>query len=82
MFVSLHKQISKLTIIMTVTAQIDISTPTGKKIVRELENHSRVVKLTYNNELPAGTIPLDSAIEIVWNQLETKIGYDIRTEQK
>lgn len=30
---------------MTVTAQTDISKPTSKKNVRELENHSRVVKL-------------------------------------
>jgi len=67
---------------MTVTAHIDISTPTGKKIVRELENHSRIVELAYNNEMPAGAIPLDDAIELVWNQLETKIGYDIRTEHK
>ena len=67
---------------MTVTAQIDISTPTGKKIVRQLENHNRVVKLAYNNELPVGAIPLDSAIELVWSQLETKIGYDIRTVQR
>lgn len=67
---------------MTVTAQTDISKPTSKKNVRELENHSRVVKLAYNNELPVGAIPLDCAIELVWSQLETKIGYDIRTEQK
>jgi hypothetical protein len=67
---------------MTVTAQIDISTPTGKKIVRELENHSRVVKLVYNNELPDGAITLESAIQKVWSQLETKMGYDIRDVQK
>jgi hypothetical protein len=67
---------------MTVTAQIDISTPTGRKIVKQLENHSRVVKLSYNNELPEGAIPLENAIEQVWSQLETKIGYDIRKEQK
>jgi len=32
---------------MTVIANIDISTPTGRKIVRELEKHKRVVQLTY-----------------------------------
>ncbi len=67
---------------MTVTAQIDVSTPTGRRIVRELETHKRVVKLSYDEALPNGAIPLDDAIEIVWNQLETKIGYDIRTIQK
>lgn len=32
---------------MTVIANIDISSPTGRKLVRELEKHKRVVKLTY-----------------------------------
>lgn len=67
---------------MTVTAQIDISTPTGRRIVRELETHKRVVKISYNEVLPNGAIPLDDAIELVWSQLESKIGYDIRTIQK
>ena len=31
---------------MTVTANIDISTATGRKLVRELEKHKRVVQLT------------------------------------
>jgi len=64
---------------MTVTAQIDISTATGRKIVKQLEAHTRVVKIEYNNELPKGAISLDNAIDLVWNQLETKMGYDIRS---
>ena len=32
---------------MTVIANIDINTPTGRKIVRELEKHKRVVRITY-----------------------------------
>ena len=32
---------------MEVTAKINISTPAGKKIVRELEKHKKLVKLTY-----------------------------------
>jgi hypothetical protein len=67
---------------MTVTAQIDISTPTGRRIVKELETHKHVVKIIYNETLPDGAIPLDEATEIIWNQLETKIGYDIRTIEK
>jgi len=67
---------------MTVTARIDISTPTGRKIVKELETHKRVVKISYEDALPNDAIPLDDAIELVWNQLETKIGYDVRTIQK
>ena len=32
---------------MEVTAIIDISTPAGRKIVRELEKHKKLVKVTY-----------------------------------
>jgi len=32
---------------MEVTAKINISTPAGQKIVRELEKHKKLVKLTY-----------------------------------
>ena len=67
---------------MTVTAQIDISTPTGRRIVKELEAHKRVVKIICNETLPDGAIPLNEATEIIWNQLVTKIGYDIRTIEK
>jgi hypothetical protein len=34
-----------------VIARIDVSTPTGRKIVRELENHKKTVKLEH--PLPA-----------------------------
>jgi len=40
------------------------------------------MKISYINELPTGAIPLDDAVEVIWNQLETKIGYDIRTIKK
>jgi len=32
---------------MEVTAKINISTPAGRKIVRELEKHKKLVKITY-----------------------------------
>ena len=43
---------------MTVIANIDISSPTGRKLVRELEKHKRVVKITYPDaeEIPQGYI--------------------------
>jgi len=39
---------------MTVTTNIDISSPTGRKPVQDLEKHKRVVKITYPNaeEIP------------------------------
>lgn len=64
---------------MKVTAQIDISTRTGRRILKELETHKRVVKISYNETLPEGVIPLDEAVDMIWSQLETKIGHDIRT---
>ncbi len=32
---------------MTVTAEINVESPTGRRIVRELERHRKVVKLNY-----------------------------------
>lgn len=32
---------------MTVTAQINIDTPIGRKILRELEKHPKIVKVDY-----------------------------------
>ncbi len=34
---------------MIVTAQINIESPTGRRLVRELEKHHKVVKLDYQN---------------------------------
>lgn len=67
---------------MTVTAEINIESPTGRRLVKELEKHKKVVKLSYNEDIPTGAIPLDSAIDSMWNQLETKVGYDLRNLQK
>ncbi|MEI7675867.1 MAG: hypothetical protein WCJ03_03720 [Bacteroidales bacterium] len=32
---------------MTVTAEINIESPTGRRLVKELEKHKKVVKLSY-----------------------------------
>jgi hypothetical protein len=65
---------------MSVIANIDDSTPTGRKIVMELEKHTRVVKLSYPEleEIPEGCRTLQEGITEIWNQLENKFGYDIR----
>ena len=67
---------------MTVTAEINIESATGRRLVKELEKHKKVVRLSYNETVPKGAISLDSAIDGMWNQLETKMGYDLRTLQK
>jgi len=69
---------------MTVIANIDISTPTGRKIVRELEKHKRVVQLTYpepivQEKIIEETISLEEAEEYLWNKLEESYGVDLRT---
>ena len=66
---------------MSVIANIDDSTPTGRKIVKELEKHKRVVKLSYPEfpPVPDGCRTLEEGIKEIWNQLENKFGYDIRT---
>ncbi len=38
---------------MTITAHIDTSTPTGRRILRELEAHKKVVKIDYPEPLDA-----------------------------
>jgi len=66
--------------VLSVIANIDDSTPTGRKIVRELEKHKRVLKLSYpeKEEIPEGCRTLEDGIKEIWNQLENKFGYDIR----
>jgi hypothetical protein len=69
---------------MTVIANIDISTPTGRKIVRELEKHKRVVQLTYpepivQEKIIEETISLEEAEEYLWTKLEASYGVDLRT---
>jgi len=46
---------------MKVTAEIDISTLTGRRLVRELEKHNRVVKITYpeSEDIPEGYMTSD-----------------------
>ncbi len=65
---------------MNVTAIIDISTPTGRQLVRELEIHNRVVKLTYPKAegIPEGAVSLEEGIDEFWNHLEDRFGFDLR----
>lgn len=69
---------------MTVIANIDISTPTGRKIVRELEKHNRVVKITYPEaeEIPEGAVTIEEGVEEFWGHLEKKFGVDLRTHEE
>jgi hypothetical protein len=66
---------------MEVTAKINISSPTGRRLVRELEKHTKVVELEYPidlNLIPEGSIPLAMGIDQLWKSLQDKLGYDLR----
>ena len=58
---------------MTVTATIDVSSPTGRRLLRELEKHKRVVKI--DNPLPLGADGLPEklyTVEDFENKLKSK----------
>lgn len=66
---------------MEVTAKINISSPTGRRLVRELEKHTKVVDLEYpiDTELiPDGAVPLAKGVDQLWKSLKDKLGYDLR----
>lgn len=62
-----------------VIARIDVSTPTGRKIVRDLENR-RVVKLEY--PLPEGIEGKTYTHEEVWERVENKLNEHYGTNYK
>jgi hypothetical protein len=64
----------------TVTAYIDISKPVGRKLVRELENHSKIVKLNYpepDSVLVSG-YTLEESYNLGINKLSELYGVDFR----
>ncbi|MFZ4455704.1 MAG: hypothetical protein ACOYOT_05730 [Bacteroidales bacterium] len=68
---------------MTVTAIIDTSTPTGRRIVRDLEKHKKIVKLEYPQPLDANgnpriLIPAEEVYEKVWDMMSEHYGVDVR----
>ena len=59
---------------MEVTAIIDISTPAGRKIVRELEKHKKLVKVTYPMPIGEdGKTEETFSVEEVFEELDTKL---------
>ena len=62
---------------MTVTARINVESPTGRKILRKLEKHRKVVEI--DNPLPdVKTYSVNEAYERGLAQLTTHYGVDIR----
>ena len=65
---------------MYATAQIDITRPAGRKLVRELEKHTRVVRINYPlpTAVPAAGYTLDEVREMGYNKLSAYYGVDVR----
>ena len=67
---------------MTVTAEIDVTRPTGRKLVRELER-KRCVTLHYENPGASGVWhDLDDVIERGLDTLTAHYGVDMRELMK
>ena len=62
-----------------VLARIDVSTPTGRRIVRDLEKR-RVVKLEY--PLPEGIEDNTYTHEEIWDKVENKLNDHYGTNYK
>lgn len=68
---------------MTVTVRINVETPTGRKIVRELEKHRKVVEIEHEQPLgvdgmPRLLIPAEQVFEKGWDLLSELYGVDMR----
>ncbi len=66
---------------MTVTAQINIETPAGLRIVHELEKHRKLVKIEY--PVPDGienekTYSVDEVFDECYDILSANYGVDVR----
>lgn len=68
---------------MTVTAHIDISTPKGLKIARELAKNKKIV--VFDNPLPVDedgspikTYSSEEIENMVWDKLSDHYGEDVR----
>ena len=68
---------------MTVTARINVETPAGRKIVRELEKHKKIVQIEHEQPLgadglPRVLIPAEQVIEEGWDLLSELYGVEMR----
>jgi hypothetical protein len=61
---------------MTVTARIDVSTPTGRRLLRELEKHTRVVQITYDDTVESADVVEEETVpyEEVKEYMLAKLG--------
>jgi len=66
---------------MEVTAHINIDTPTGRKLVREIEKHKKVARVDY--PLPDGIAGQKTyTLEEAFSQLEKRLNEHYGTDLK
>jgi len=68
---------------MTVTVHIDISTPEGRELVRDLEKHKSIITIDPpvqegEEEKPQKTYSAEFAENLLWEKLNEHYGKDIR----
>ena len=66
---------------MEVTARINVDSPTGRKLVREIQKHKKVAEIEY--PLPEGmlngtALSDDEVWSKVWDKLSEHYGVDVR----
>lgn len=67
---------------MTVTAEINIESPTGRRLVKELEKHKKVVKLSYpksqeDENTNCKTYSLEQFEQTLSEEFKKRYGVDI-----
>ena len=77
---SVHSHLIKLKI-MEVTACINIDSPTGRKLVREIEKHKKVAVVEYplpEDLINCTALSHNEVWEKVWDKLSSRYGVDVR----
>ena len=68
---------------MTVTVHIDVSTPEGRELVRDLEKHKSVVVIEEpvqktEGEIQQKTYSVEDAFDNLYDKLQEHYGVDLR----
>ena len=64
----------------TVTAEIDATRPTGRRLIRELEKHPKVAKVEYplSEHISGKGYSIEEIREMGYNKLSAHYGVDVR----
>jgi len=66
---------------MEVIARINIDTPTGRKLVQEIEKHKKIAEIEYPLPDELQNCTASSHIEVwdnIWDKLSNHYGVDVR----